>query len=89
MAPRSAGDTSSSALTHEAGSSSEPSESRVASFEATTDRIRQLKDELEPLIERQRGHMWEMKGWGWSQRRIAAICGVSQVQVLHVLKGQR
>lgn len=78
-----------SALRHAVPPPSKPNERKVATFQARAERIRELKDELSPLIEQQRGDIWEMREWGWSQRRIAAICGVSQVQVLHVLKGQR
>jgi hypothetical protein len=78
-----------SALAHTAAPTNEPNEKRVATFQARTDRIRQLKAELSPLIEQQRGDIWEMDEWGWSQHKIAAICGLSQVQIHRVLNGQR
>lgn len=82
-----------SALAHSAAPTNEPNEKRVATFQARADRIRQLKaqmkNELSPLIERQRGDIWEMSGWGWSERKIAAFCGLSQPQIHRVLNGQR
>lgn len=78
---------SDSSLTHTVDTSGDPD--RVGIFEARARRIRELKDELFPLIEQQRGDIWEMNGWGWSHRRIAKACGLSQPQVFRVLHGER
>jgi DNA-directed RNA polymerase specialized sigma24 family protein len=77
-----------SSLANAAGSASKP-EDRVATFRARADRIRELKDELGPLIEKQRGDIWEMDEWGWSQHKIADVCGLSQPQIHRVLNAQR
>lgn len=78
-----------SALRHAVPPPSKPNERKVAAFQARAERIRDLKDELSPLIEQQRGDIWEMSKWGWSQHKIAAICGLSQPQIHRVLNGQR
>lgn len=62
---------------------------KLNDFEERARRIRELKDELFPLIEQQRGDIWEMNDWGWSHRRIAKACGLSQPQVFRVLHGER
>lgn len=77
-----------SSLAHAAASASKP-EDKVATFEARAARIRDLKAELAPLIEKQRGDIWEMNEWGWSQDRIATLCGLSQPHIHRVLNAQR
>jgi hypothetical protein len=87
MTPSTVGDSFDSSLTHAADTPSEPD--RLGTIEARARRIRELKDELFPLIEAQRGDIWEMNSWNWSHRRIARTCGLSQPQVFRVLHAQR
>lgn len=81
------GDSFDSSLTHAAKTPGDPG--KLGAIEARARRIRELKDELFPLIEEQRGDIWEMNSWEWSQYRIAEVCGLSQPQVFRVLHAQR
>lgn len=60
-------------------------EDRLATFEARADRIRELKDELRQLVPSRRGDILEMSKWGYPQREIARVCGLSQMEISRVL----